>query len=327
MPSSKYQSIPLDVTCKLVQLNFNIALLRSFSLTRKMKCQVDKKEHLRDVLLFLSNGGLSALAAAEKIQAVYEEEAISDRVARKSGRPSDFDEERLNALVHEDPRRSTRELAEKIDTHVTVSRHLLSMGKRVSVAGPLLARYRQLVAQRRPSFNQIIIGSNPASEAQLHERKIMPSVWWDCEGVIHFELLPKNQTITATIYVEQLRRLASAVQQKRQKKQHAIMLQHDNAGPDTAIITKTAIQELGWEVLPHPGYSPDLAPSDYHLFRSLAVNLRGVSFNNDENLQKWLSDFFFSSSSKLPHFYRLGIEQVASRWEEVVNSEGEYIVD
>ncbi|KFD62057.1 hypothetical protein M514_09402 [Trichuris suis] len=151
----------------------------------------------------------------------------------------------------------------------------------------------------------------------------MLSVWWDCEGVIHFELLPKNQTITATIYVEQLRRLASAVQQKRQKRQHAIMLQHDNARPHTAIITKTAIQELGLEVLPHSGYWPDLAPSDYHLFRSLAVNLCGVSFNNDEDLQKWLSDF----SSKPSHFYRLGIEQMASRWEEVVNSEGEYIVD
>ncbi|KFD66429.1 hypothetical protein M514_21459 [Trichuris suis] len=87
------------------------------------------------------NEGLSAAAAAEKIHAVYEEEAISDRVARKegnfdlsdsvrSGWPSDLDEEKLNALVHEDPRQSTRELAEKIGCgHMTVSRHLLSMGK------------------------------------------------------------------------------------------------------------------------------------------------------------------------------------------------------
>ncbi|KFD67946.1 hypothetical protein M514_19823 [Trichuris suis] len=147
MPSRMYRSIPLDVICKLVQLTFNIALLRSFSLTGKMECQVDKKEHLRHVLLFLYHGGLSAVAAAEKIQAVYGEEAISDRAARKwfsrfregnfdlsdsarSERPSDFDEEKLNALVHENPRQSTRELAEKIGCgHVTVSRHLLSMGK------------------------------------------------------------------------------------------------------------------------------------------------------------------------------------------------------
>ncbi|KFD63457.1 hypothetical protein M514_08588 [Trichuris suis] len=170
-------------------------------------------------------------------------------------------------------------------------------------------------------------GKDPTPRAKpncTNERLCRPSGRLVRVLYIHFELLPNNQTITAIIYVEQLLRLASAVPQKRQKKQHAIMLQHDNALPDTAIITKTAIQELGWEVLPSPGYSPDLAPADYHLFRSLAINLRGVSFNNDENVQKWLSDFF---SSKPPHFYRLGIEQVASRWKEVVNSEGEYIVD
>ncbi|KFD45610.1 hypothetical protein M513_13515 [Trichuris suis] len=281
MPSSIYHSIPLDVVCKLVQLNFNTALLRSFSLTGKMECQVDKMEHLRHVLLFLSNGRLNALAEAEKVQAVYEEKAISDRLARKEGnfdlsdsvrseRPRDFDEGKLNALVHENPRQSTREPAEKIGcSHMTVSRHLLSVGKRVSVAGSLLARYRQAVAQRRPFFNQIITGDEkwclyvnmkqrkewlspgkdptPRAKPKLHERKTMLSLWWDFEDVIHFELLPKNQAITATIYVEQLRRLGSAVQQKRQKKQHAIKLQHDNARPHTAIITKSAIQELVWE--------------------------------------------------------------------------------
>jgi histone-lysine N-methyltransferase SETMAR len=38
---------------------------------------------------------------------------------------------------------------------------------------------------------------------------------------------------------------------------------------------KAAIQELDWEILPHPPYSLDLAPSDYHLFSFLSNNLRG----------------------------------------------------
>jgi hypothetical protein len=46
-------------------------------------------------------------------------------------------------------------------------------------------------------------------------------------------------------------------------------------------MTKAAIQELYWEILPYPPYSPDLVPSDYHLFCSLPNNLREVSFNND----------------------------------------------
>jgi histone-lysine N-methyltransferase SETMAR len=56
-------------------------------------------------------------------------------------------------------------------------------------------------------------------------------------------------------------------------------------------MTKAAIQELDWEILLHPPYSPDLAQWDYHLFCSLSNNLRGVSFNNDAELQNWL-DFF-----------------------------------
>jgi hypothetical protein len=42
-------------------------------------------------------------------------------------------------------------------------------------------------------------------------------------------------------------------------------------------MTKAAIQELDWEILPHPPYSPDLAPLDY-LFCSLSDNLHGMKF-------------------------------------------------
>jgi histone-lysine N-methyltransferase SETMAR len=56
-------------------------------------------------------------------------------------------------------------------------------------------------------------------------------------------------------------------------------------------MTKAAIQELDWEIFPHSPYSPDLAPSDSHLLRSLSKNLRGVSFNNNAKLQNWIDDF------------------------------------
>jgi hypothetical protein len=50
-------------------------------------------------------------------------------------------------------------------------------------------------------------------------------------------------------------------------------------------MTKAAIPELDWEILPHPPYSPDLAPSDYHLFHSIPNNLCRVSFNDDAELE------------------------------------------
>uniref|UniRef100_A0A4W6DJ95 Histone-lysine N-methyltransferase SETMAR n=1 Tax=Lates calcarifer TaxID=8187 RepID=A0A4W6DJ95_LATCA len=56
------------------------------------------------------------------------------------------------------------------------------------------------------------------------------------------------------------------------------ILHHDNARPHTAAQTVQTINELGWELLPHPPYSPDLAPSDFHLFGPLKRHV--VSFCN-----------------------------------------------
>jgi hypothetical protein len=92
----------------------------------------------------------------------------------------------------------------------------------------------------------------------------------------------------------------------------------------TANMTKEAIQELDWEILPHPPYSPDLVSSDYHLFRALSNNLRGVSFNNDLELQNWLDEFF---TAKQADFFKRGIKDLPDHWETVVNNGGEYVID
>jgi histone-lysine N-methyltransferase SETMAR len=60
----------------------------------------------------------------------------------------------------------------------------------------------------------------------------------------------------------------------------SVLLQQDNARPHRAKKTLQKIEELeGIELLPHPAFSPDLEPSDYNLFRSMAQFLRGKSFN------------------------------------------------
>ncbi|KAK6751516.1 hypothetical protein RB195_003109 [Necator americanus] len=90
-----------------------------------------KKQHFRHLLYFAFRRGQKATEAARDICAVYGEDAITARTARnwfakfkngnfdlddslRSGRPSDFDEDSLKALLKEDDRRSSRELAEKM---------------------------------------------------------------------------------------------------------------------------------------------------------------------------------------------------------------------
>jgi hypothetical protein len=152
----------------------------------------------------------------------------------------------------------------------------------------------------------------------------MLCIWWDMEGIVHYELLERNLAISAERYRQQLRRMEEAIQQKRPGRRHGVILQHDNARPHTVNMTKAAIQELDWEIPPHPPYSPDLAPSDYPLFCSLSNNLRGVSFNNDAELQNWLDDFY---TAKPAYFFNHGVENLPERWEAVVSNGGECIID
>lgn len=348
-----------------------------------MKCQVEEKEHFRHLLLFQFNRKVSAAEAARNIREVYGEDAMGESTARKwfsrfkegcfdlndasrSGRTSDFDEERLNALIHDNPRQSTRELADIMECdHSTIVRHLRSIGKvqklgawiphsltesnktqRVAISTSLLSRHC-LAEQRHQSFlSRIITGDEkwcifvnfkqrkewlspnkvaaPRVKADLHPRKVLLCVWWDQEGVLHYELLPRNQTITAEVYCQQLRRLNNAIHEKRPGLRHDVLLLHDNARPHVARATKEVIEELGWEVLPHPPYSPDLAPSDFHLFRSLSNQLRGISFTDDPALDNWIDEFFASKSS---NFFRSGIRKLPERWNEVINRGGDYIID
>lgn len=87
--------------------------------------------------------------------------------------------------------------------------------------------------------------------------------------------------------------------------------------------TQNKIEELGdIEILSHPPYSPDLAPSDYHLFRSLAHFLLGRQFNNVDDVEVACRDLF---TSKPREWYHQGIEDVAQRWVRIIESNGLYL--
>ena len=102
-------------------------------------------------------------------------------------------------------------------------------------------------------------------------------------GVVYYELLIPSETITGDRFRTQLMRLSRALKEKRpqyQEKHDKVILQHDNARPHVARPVKTYLETLKWKVLPHPPYSPDVDPSDYHLFRSMAHGLAHLHFRS-----------------------------------------------
>ena len=151
-------------------------------------------------------------------------------------------------------------------------------------------------------------------------------VWWSVRGLVHFEVLEHGQTINADLYCEQLDRVNQSLIENYPAivNRKGVILQHDNARPHCAKRTMEKINELGWEVLPHPPYSPDIAPSDFHLFRSLQHFLCGKKFESLDGIQYAISSYF---ATKTIDFYRTGFENLLTRWQKVVDNDGEYIVD
>ena len=109
----------------------------------------------------------------------------------------------------------------------------------------------------------------------------MLSVWWDIKGIVYFELLRRNQAIELNVYCCQLMKLDEEIKEKRPElaTREGVIFDQDNARPHTSLVTRKKLLELGWEVIPHPPYSLDLAPSYYHLFRSLQNHVNGKTFN------------------------------------------------
>ncbi|UYV66134.1 hypothetical protein LAZ67_4000380 [Cordylochernes scorpioides] len=155
-------------------------------------------------------------------------------------------------------------------------------------------------------------------------KKAMLFVWWDQAGVVYFKPLKPGETVNTSRYEQQMHSLREALNEKRpelREKHNKLILQHDNAPAHNATVVKNTIKDLGWELLPHPPYSPDLAPSDDHLFTSLGHALKNQEFSNSDILRKWLVDWF---DSKGIEFFRQGIRKLPERWSECIANQGNY---
>ncbi|KAG5310810.1 MOS1T transposase, partial [Pseudoatta argentina] len=80
-------------------------------------------------------------------------------------------------------------------------------------------------------------------------------------------------------------------------------------------------QDKELEQLLDEKYSPDIAPSDFHLFRSMAHGLADRRFHSYEEAQKWIDSWI---ASKDMSFFRRGIHVLPERWSKVVESDGKY---
>lgn len=279
----------------------------------------------------------------------------------RPGQPKKFEDKELEALLNEDSSQTLQELSTSLEVDLsTVGKRLKTLGiiqkeghwvpyelKPRDIERRLLTCELLLQREERKGFlHRIVTGdekwihydnpkrrkswvkpgqpSTSVAKLNIHGSKLLLCIWWDQRGVIYYELLKPKETITGDRYRLQLMRLSRAMKEKRpeySERHDKVILLHDNARPHVAKPVQTYLKTLKWEVLPHPPYSPDIAPSDYHLFRSMAHSLSEQKFTSYEECQRWLDSWI---ASKDEAFFRHGIRTLPERWSKVVESDGQY---
>nr|KAF6341453.1 hypothetical protein mMyoMyo1_011884 [Myotis myotis] len=278
----------------------------------------------------------------------------------RPGQPEKSEDQQLQAL-DEDACQTQKQLAERLNVaQQTISDRLQAMGKvlkegkwvphqlnerqmenRKVISKMLLHRHK-----RKSFLHRIVTGDekwiyfeNPkctkswvdpgqptTSTARPNRlgQKTMLCVWWDQEGVVYYELLKPGETMNTDRYRQKIINLNHALIVKRPewaRRQGKVILLHDDAPSHNSKPVKDTLKDLAWEVLTHPRYSPDLAPSDYHLFRSMAHALSEQHFKTYEEVENWVSEWFASKQEK---FYWDGIHKLPERWEKCIASDGHY---
>ena len=145
-----------------------------------------------------------------------------------------------------------------------------------------------------------------------HRPWLESSCWlffWNPERVVLADFLEIETTINSESYIETLTALKRTID--RTGIRNETHLQHDNARPHTSVATRDPIQRLDFSVLSHPPHSPDLAPSDFHLFQKLKEHLKGQRFSCNEEVKSAVRKWVQKQNT---YFFKNGFQKLGQRW-------------
>jgi transposase len=101
-----------------------------------------------------------------------------------------------------------------------------------------------------------------------------------------------------------------------------IVLLHDNARPHPTVRTNALIRLFNWEIFYYSPYSPDLAPSNYHLFIEMNVWLANQCFHNNEGLMDGVNNWLHNLVAP---FFDEGLQKLVSQYDKCQNVDGNYV--
>ena len=190
--------------------------------------------------------------------------------ATRSGHPTKVDDDKIKAMIENNRRSTTRVITEKLNIlHTGIERHLKQLGyvnkldiwvlhklneieltKRIPICDSLLKRNetdpfsKRIITgdqkwvlydntMRKRSWTKRDEPSQSTSKPDIHQKKVMLSVWWNFNSIVHFELLPRNQTVNSNVYCRQLMKLDKEIKEKRPElvTGKGVIFHQDNARP------------------------------------------------------------------------------------------------
>ena len=125
----------------------------------------------------------------------------------------------------------------------------------------------------------------PRAKLSIGSKKTMLTVFWGIKGFYLIDFMESGKRFDSSYACLLLSRLDESL--KKNPSSHGLRgmrIHWDNARPHVSASTRDMVKSLGAQILPHPPYSPDLAPSDFFLFGHVKRLLRGSVFGDESSL-------------------------------------------
>jgi len=142
-----------------------------------------------------------------------------------------------------------------------------------------------------------------------------------CEVILE----DRRQTIhdVGKFYCEVLRRLRENVRCKPPEmwKNGNWLLHHDKAPAHTSLVTREFLTKNNVTTVPHPAYSPDLAPCDFYVFPKMKLRLKGRRFVSIEEIRAESQQVL---STLTPEDFSECFQKWQNRWDRCIQAQGDY---
>ncbi|RCN39269.1 hypothetical protein ANCCAN_14797 [Ancylostoma caninum] len=156
--------------------------------------------------------------------------------------------------------------------------------------------------------------------------KVLLTMWWTSIGMIHYHFVRGGKPMAEDQFLRHITNMYKKLECKQpglvsELDVKGLFLLCDNPRPYTSLKSTVRLHQYRFEVLPHPPQSPDLLPSNYHVFRHLNCDLAGKNFYTEAEVERAFLSFI---ASRKPEFFSDGLTELALRWRKCVSSNGGY---